>query len=170
VPWRKIVAGGALSLALLGYAYAQDVPDEIAGTDETVQMEDGGFTVDPMSPIERASSENLDPAHKREVDPALQPLIDIARSDLETQLGPALAAVSLEVLEARAVTWPDPGLGCPAPGMVYIQVPVDGALIRFRASDGTIYEYHSGGRRLPFLCTNPPADLPLPPPGASEGV
>ncbi len=32
----------------------------------------------------------------------------------------------LVVREARLVTWPDAGLGCPEPGMVYTQVQVDG--------------------------------------------
>jgi hypothetical protein len=50
----------------------------------------------------------------------------------------------------RDITWPDPGLGCPQPGMAYKQAPVDGLLIRLE-SDGQLFEYHSGGGEAPFL-------------------
>ena len=38
--------------------------------------------------------------------------------------------------------------------MAYIQVQVEGALVRLRVNKD-IYEYHSGGRRQPFLCEQP---------------
>ncbi|MGD9318190.1 MAG: hypothetical protein PVG56_15245, partial [Anaerolineae bacterium] len=51
----------------------------------------------------------------------------------------------------RAVEWSDGSLGCPQPGMAYKQVPQEGVLIRLSVS-GTIYNYHGGGSRDPFLC------------------
>jgi hypothetical protein len=57
----------------------------------------------------------------------------------------------IEVVSSEAVTWNDGSLGCPQPGMAYVQVQVDGSLIRLRAG-GRDYEYHSGGQRGPFLC------------------
>jgi hypothetical protein len=61
--------------------------------------------------------------------------------------------------------------------MAYIQVQVEGALVRLRV-DGKLYEYHSGGSRPPFLCEQPagvppvpqPGDQPAPPPGGSTAV
>jgi hypothetical protein len=82
-------------------------------------------------------------------DPALEPLVQLAKEDLATRL--SLAADTITVLEARAVVWPDSSLGCPQPGMSYLQVPEDGALVRLSAA-GKVYEYHSGGSRGLFLC------------------
>jgi len=97
------------------------------------------------------------------IDPALQPLIDLAQQDLAMRLG--ISSADIEALDARAVVWPDGALGCPAPGMAYIQILQDGALIRLRVGDMT-YEYHSGGTRPPFLCEQPvapsdPGGMPL---------
>ena len=93
-------------------------------------------------------------------DAGLQDLIDKAIADLTNRL--SIPAVEITVLEATPVVWPDASLGCPQPGMVYIQVPEDGLLIRLQAG-GQIYEYHSGGIRDPFLCEKTGKD-PNPPP------
>ncbi len=83
------------------------------------------------------------------LDPYLQRLALQAKEDLASRTG--IAVDQIAVLEVQPVTWPDGSLGCPQPGMAYIQVTVDGLLIRLRAGDRT-YEYHSGGSRAPFLC------------------
>jgi hypothetical protein len=80
---------------------------------------------------------------------ALKPLIDTAVADLARRLNTDPAQIT--VLEARSVVWPDGGLGCPRPGMIYPQVQQDGALIRLRAQ-GRDFAYHSGGSRPIFLC------------------
>jgi hypothetical protein len=79
----------------------------------------------------------------------MAPLIEVAVNDLASRLSVARDAVTL--LEARSVVWPDTSLGCPAPGMRYLQVPRDGALIRLGVG-AEVYAYHSGGSRGPFLC------------------
>jgi hypothetical protein len=86
-------------------------------------------------------------------DPALQQIVMQAREDLAKRLGIGLDQIDL--VELRSVIWPDKSLGCPQPGMEYLQVQQDGLLIRFRVA-GRSYEYHSGGNRPPFLCENPP--------------
>ena len=83
------------------------------------------------------------------LDPTLQIVVAQARDDLAQRLG--IAASQIEMVDLQAVTWPDKGLGCPKPGMIYLQVQVDGLLIRLRAG-GRLYEYHSGGGVSPFLC------------------
>ena len=84
------------------------------------------------------------------VEPGLGPLVELAVADLAGMLGIDRATVT--VVSARAVTWPDTGLGCHQPGMRYLQVPQDGSLIVLEAAGGT-YKYHSGGRRrVPFRC------------------
>jgi len=90
------------------------------------------------------------------IDPGLQPYIDIAVSDLATRLAADAAAIT--VTSAALVVWPDSSLGCPAPGQQYAQVTTDGALIVLTA-DGTEYPYHAGGSRSPFLCEKPGRSL-----------
>jgi hypothetical protein len=127
------------------------------------------FTVDPS--LQPQLDTTVDPSLLAPaiIDPLLQPLIDHAVQDLTGQLPLAALSTNVEVLEARSVVWPDAGLGCPAPGMVYIQVPVDGTLIRLRVGN-QVYEYHSGGRRAPFLCSQPQKEIPISPPGFGAGV
>jgi hypothetical protein len=83
------------------------------------------------------------------IDAGLQNLIDKAISDLANRL--SIPSVEITVVEATPIVWPDSSLGCPQPGMEYLQVPEDGLLIRLQANE-QIYEYHSGGFRDPFLC------------------
>ncbi len=95
--------------------------------------------------------------------PALQGLVMQAKEDLARRL--SIEVEQIELLEASAVVWPDSGMGCPQPGMVYTQVQRDGALIRLRVGK-RIYNYHSGGNRLPFLCEQAAGGESLaPPPG-----
>jgi hypothetical protein len=86
------------------------------------------------------------------VEPGLEALLDRAKGDLALKL--SVAPERITVLEAKPVVWPDTGLGCPAPGMNYLQIPQDGALILL-GFEGKVYEYHSGGGRAPFLCEQP---------------
>jgi hypothetical protein len=94
-------------------------------------------------------------------DAALARLAESARAELAARLGVAVDQIAL--LEVRSVVWPDRGLGCPQPGMNYLQVPQDGVLIRFRAG-GRVFAYHGGGSRPPFLCEQPAAPPAAPPP------
>ena len=57
----------------------------------------------------------------------------------------------IEVKEARSVVWGDTSMGCPQPGMRYLQVPQEGALIRLEAQ-GKEYSYHISERGDMFLC------------------
>lgn len=85
------------------------------------------------------------------VDAQLRSFVDVAVADLTHRLN--VAASSATVVSARAMTWPDHSLGCPQPGMAYPQTQVDGTLIELSVG-GTVYRYHSGGSRGPFLCEN----------------
>src|SRR5215207_3159112 len=82
-------------------------------------------------------------------DAGLRNLIEKAKADLAGRL--SISVDEINLIEATSVVWPDASLGCPQPGMAYIQVPEDGLLIRLQAGD-QIYPYHSGGFREPFLC------------------
>ena len=106
----------------------------------------------------------------------LQTLIDQAITDLSQRL--SIPETQITLVEATAVVWPDSSLGCPQPGMSYLQVPQDGLLIRLQVGD-RIHPYHSGGLRKPFLCEkigkdpNPPAQIDLfnlTPPGSNSSL
>ena len=100
-----------------------------------------------QQPPPRGSSETLFP--RGDVNPALKPFIDLAVADLASRVG--VADSEVEVATAVIVVWPDAALGCPEPGMAYIQVLQEGALIELDV-DGSIHRYHAGGTRTPFLC------------------
>jgi len=94
------------------------------------------------------------------VSPGLQPVVDLALDDLAERL--AIEAAQIVVIEVKEVVWPDASLGCPQPGMAYIQVPQDGLLIRL-VVEGREYAYHSGGIHDPFLCEPAPTYKDTPP-------
>ncbi|HKZ71122.1 MAG TPA: hypothetical protein VJ020_13640 [Anaerolineales bacterium] len=98
------------------------------------------------------------------VPPGLESLIVEAKQDLAQRLSISVTRISL--VKAEVVVWPDSSLGCPQPGMLYKQVPEDGALVILLV-EGNVYEYHIGGSRGLFLCEkvykdpNPPPQLDL---------
>ena len=63
----------------------------------------------------------------------------------------AIGPGAITVAETKAVMWNDGGMGCPRPGMNYIQAVQDGVFIRLVAG-GKSYPYHQGGSRPIFLC------------------
>ena len=97
------------------------------------------------------------PVNAEQIDPGLQPYIDIAVADLAQRL--SIDATAVDVVSATLAEWPDSGLGCPQPGMQYAQVSTDGSLIVLTANNKT-YRYHSGGSRAPFLCEQPAKSPP----------
>jgi hypothetical protein len=107
-------------------------------------------------------------------DESARALVDTARKDLAARLGVAADAIGLA--DFQYVVWPDGSLGCPDPNVAYIQVQVDGYLIRLNYGK-RLFDYHGGGRRGPFLCENPapggtpalpPDDVLVPPPGFNQ--
>lgn len=95
-------------------------------------------------------------------------IVDAAIAALAEHLSVPTDAV--EVVTARAVTWPDGALGCPEPGQMYTQALVDGYQILLRANE-RVYDYHAGADGEVFLCPSEEKDGGydfLPPPGAGE--
>jgi len=93
-----------------------------------------------------------------QIDTALAPFVDLAIADLATRL--EVATDEVTTISATLVTWSDASMGCPLPGMEYAQVLQDGSLIEL-GFDATVYRYHSGGDRTPFLCDAPLAAPPV---------
>lgn len=101
-----------------------------------------------------------------DIEPGLQPFIDLAVADLADRL--EVADDDIAVRAAVLVVWPDSSLGCPEPDMAYAQVLTDGSVTELE-HDGLFYRYHSGGQEGPFLCTSPLAAEPPPALDAGTG-
>ena len=80
------------------------------------------------------------------------PNVSIALSDLSKRLEIGEGEISVINIEEKA--WRDSSLGCPQPGMMYMQVIVEGGMLIQLQVNGIVYNYHSGPSRAPFLCEN----------------
>jgi hypothetical protein len=83
-------------------------------------------------------------------------VIDGAVGDLATRLD--VAEVTIDVLDARPVSWRDGSIGCPDPGLAYAQAEVPGSLIVLRGGDAS-YRYHAAAGSPFFYCEHPQAPL-----------
>jgi nucleotide-binding universal stress UspA family protein len=117
------------------------------------RVDEHALTAQPLKPVPTAPTA---PAWRTPAVPFSAPLersssmVVAAVADLAARLG--VNAASIEIADARAVTWPDNSCGCPEPGMMYVQRPVEGALVVL-SYQGRRYEYH-GGNPL-RLCDHP---------------
>ena len=66
---------------------------------------------------------------------------------------------SVAVKEARFVNWGSSAVGCPRPGMRYMQAIVPGVLLLLEAR-GRIFRYHGEGSGTPFYCPDERAEAP----------
>ncbi len=64
-------------------------------------------------------------------DPASQPLVELARQNLAQELG--IKPEDITLVGVEAVEWRDSSLGCPRPGMNYLQVITSGYRISLEA-------------------------------------
>jgi hypothetical protein len=88
-------------------------------------------------------------------------LVEIV-ADAAERLGAAI--VDVEVMQARAVTWPDGALGCPQPGIVYTQALVPGYWVVVEADERRL-DYRVGRQGSFFVCEDATAAVP---PGAGS--
>lgn len=58
------------------------------------------------------------------------------------------------IVRDEAVVWPDGSLGCPEPGMAYLQVQTDGYRVIAQVGD-TRYDYRVDADGRFWLCTTP---------------
>lgn len=107
----------------------------------------------PLRVVESPRPASEPEAAPKPTEKMFETLVASAKQDLARRL--AVDPGTIEVVEARAVVWPNAALGCPRPGLEYLQVQQEGALVRLRVLERT-FSYHSGGGRAPFLCENEP--------------
>jgi hypothetical protein len=104
--------------------------------------DDTGGSADPAAPTPAGSA----------ADAAAQPLVDRARQDLAQQL--SLKAEDITPVGVEEVEWRNSSLGCPRPGMNYLQVITPGYRIMLEAQ-GKRYEYHTDQSSRVVRCENP---------------
>jgi len=71
-----------------------------------------------------------------------------------------LAVEQFSVQQAQAVDWPDSSLGCPQPGMMYLQVITPGFKVLLKAGE-EIYPVHVAGTRA-VVCVRGAGDARAP--------
>jgi hypothetical protein len=81
------------------------------------------------------------------VPPDAAPLVAQARADAATRTGTSASAWTIVSVEAKE--WPDASLGCPKPGVMYIQVVTRGYLI-ILSSGSRILEYHASANGVVY--------------------
>ncbi len=101
----------------------------------------------------------------RSDDAGLEQLVGQATADLGERL--SIGEDAVEVTRAERVTWRDSSLGCPEPGMMYMQALQPGVLIELRAG-GKSYRYHSTPDGPSRYCEKPSKKDPLPADEASQ--
>ena len=90
----------------------------------------------------------------------VQGLVEMAQEDLAARLSIDISQIQL--VEASETEWSDSSLGCPQPGMDYLQVITPGYLILLEV-DAQTYEYHSNRDAYVVYCQEPtPPALPKP--------
>jgi hypothetical protein len=76
----------------------------------------------------------------------------LARAELAREL--AIAEADIAVVSVEEIEWRDSSLGCPKPGVNYLQVITPGYKITLVAQ-GKSYEYHSDNNRRVVRCDKP---------------
>jgi len=112
--------------------------------DDLTSVTKPAVLVDPSQPAYPAPVEPGPPPPE-----ALQAMVDEIKLDLAAYLQIPASNVSYVDYEGR--DWPDSSLGCPAPGMMYLQVITPGYLVHVAAS-GAQYDYHTSASGGFLLC------------------
>lgn len=139
---RLVLGGAVLGLVLVGCSGASGSPSGPADGAGSPTVE---LHAEPLPTVAPGVSEGVPSA-----------VIDAAVADAAARTGVAPAEVT--VVSAESVTFPDGGLGCPEPGMLYTQVLTPGSHVVVEAG-GREYDYRaSAGGGAMRWCENPPSD------------
>jgi hypothetical protein len=112
-----------------------------------------------------AGCQSVDPkpgAQPTDADLAVEqrPIADLAVATLAAELGVPRERIVVESI--TALDWPDSSLGCPKPGMAYLQVITPGHKVMLRVGDA-VYAVHEANNKA-FVCKPAPPER-----GASGG-
>jgi len=103
--------------------------------------------------VKPSASSTAQPANSAApIDSATKRVAEMARQALAAELGIQVADVTVAAVEE--VQWNDSSLGCPRPGINYLQVITPGYKLTLEAQ-GKRYEYHSDLNRRVVRCDQP---------------
>lgn len=111
----------------------------------------------PAAPPTQGSIAQMTPSLLPSISPGLEGLIEKAKEHLAHRL--SISTMQISLVESMEVEWSDSSLGCPQPGMYYLQVITPGYLIRFQALD-KVFEFHTDKGNQIIYCDNPSAPIP----------
>lgn len=134
----------SLLLILTGCGQVND-PTPMTPQDASPTPEDSSQNADEVVELTPLPTLTSDSSTEGEAipnpsDPTLARLIEMAKEDLAQRL--SVTATSINLMEIEEVEWSDSSLGCPQPGMEYLQVITPGYRILLE-SNGSQHEYHS---------------------------
>jgi len=119
--------------------------------DLTVIAPSGSVDLGQLTPVAGDPTPRVAPSPGRPTQPG-GPQAGVLLEATITDLSALVEAYpsAIEVVSVEPIVWPDGGLGCPAEGMAYAQVPVEGSIITLRVVNDT-YTYHTAGSEY-VLC------------------
>ena len=124
----------------------------VAGCGPSQQNEDL-VPSDPVLP----SQGDIPSMTQTPIAPEAQGPVDAAKEELALRL--SIDVDEIDLVEAKAVVWPDSSLGCPQEGFAYAQVLTPGYLIVLQYGNDR-YEYHAGHGPDVIYCSNPQPPVP----------
>jgi hypothetical protein len=120
--------------------------------DVTVVAPSGEVDLANLTPVAPNLTPQIMPSPGRPdmtASPELTMLLEAVARDLNALTDAPVDEIRL--VSAEPVVWPDGGLGCPAEGMNYAQVLVEGMLLTLEAA-GETYTYHTSGMGIFVHC------------------
>jgi hypothetical protein len=89
-----------------------------------------------------------------------QPVVTLARQQLADSLG--CDSQAIQIVDVEEMEWNDSSLGCPQPGMMYLQVITPGYRVTLE-HNGQRYTFHTDRRQRAVRCDSPqlPGSSPL---------
>ena len=135
------------------YPPAPDLAEMPAGYPELTVVAPSGEVdladLTPVPPGDTTPQVMPSPGRPGAVPPQLAVMIEAVILHLSGQTNREVDEINF--VSADSVTWPNGGLGCPAEGLNYIDVMVEGSRITLEAG-GQIYIFHTDGGRNFVLC------------------
>ena len=134
---------------------AEPTRDSIYVSPEDIQNETEDYAEIPTLEEEMGSSSSTSTPESRREDQI--PQVVQAKEDLARRL--SIHPTEIKLHKFEAVTWPDSSLGCPKPGMAYLDVLTPGYLLILYAK-GIAFEYHASRGEQVVYCSNPGDPIP----------
>ncbi|RMG94697.1 MAG: hypothetical protein D6706_13425 [Chloroflexi bacterium] len=132
---------------------AETTETAVSPTPELVTAEPRTIDLTQITPVPPEQGELIvqpEPG-KPNIPEHLKTFIQTLKEDLANRKN--LNIEDIQVITIEEVTWPDSGIGCPQPGMMYLTVLTPGYKV-ILAADNQQYIYHSKDTTYFVLCEN----------------